>query len=512
MRLSLRSFPFCVPLLIPFAALNTSLFAQAPAEDDGTLFFPPQLAVEATSILITGKGCFIANEYTPGIIVTEQINKHSLPLLPIIFFDGPRDANIPQRYNSFTTSFDALDYVATLPVVDGKDVEKYYQILNIIGQRLSNTDKAMLLLQGGYSTEPGETAEVGRQRAETVRDYLVNIWRIDPKRIEVLLPQRMCDSATPLPGQEEARCVRMYSTDEELFAPINATIIFYKSDGLQLDIGIETHLIEGDATAIDIDVILGDSLLSSDRISCRSASPFHRLKGTWNIPDFKFNARPHALSVRARVHRQNGNVRTSNIVTIPITYNSSTDSAEPPLTLPFFHYRDTALTPHQRVILNRILQKHREGNFQYILTGKSEHSEAENGEAWLISKRRSQRGTLKDTRVFVEEILPGESHYGEVVFFRTPTENSEGITLPIEVLPLDSLDADRGAAVGVYIYDHTQHNALNSSRITIKTSSRRTFFYDSNYPEQRYYNRYVYISVAKRPAKTYVNYGAKIEE
>ncbi|MBE0645950.1 MAG: OmpA family protein, partial [Bacteroidetes bacterium] len=63
---------------------------------------------------------------------------------------------------------------------------------------------------------------LSQRRAEAVRDYLVSVWKIDPKRIRVTarnLPQE-APSVDAIEGQEEARRVEISSDTYAVLAPV----------------------------------------------------------------------------------------------------------------------------------------------------------------------------------------------------------------------------------------------------------------------------------------------------
>lgn len=144
--------------------------------------------------------------------IEEFLSTVAHPLLSYIFFD-PNSASLPARYSllpirgpeSFRT--EALYGAGTLEI--------YYQMLNIIGQRMRQHGDAVLTITGcnmDFEGEKGNT-ELSRRRAEVVRDYLKNIWGIDDARLRVEardLPAKRSNPTTP-DGQAENRRVELTS-------------------------------------------------------------------------------------------------------------------------------------------------------------------------------------------------------------------------------------------------------------------------------------------------------------
>jgi outer membrane protein OmpA-like peptidoglycan-associated protein len=101
---------------------------------------------------------------------------------------------------------------------------QYYNILNIVGARMTMYPKATLMITGCNSDTSDEKGNQGlsQQRAATVRQYLTSAWQINPKRLTVQtrnLPSKPSTSSTEA-GQAENRRVELTSTESGILKPV----------------------------------------------------------------------------------------------------------------------------------------------------------------------------------------------------------------------------------------------------------------------------------------------------
>lgn len=157
----------------------------------------------------------------PTSLTIEEIKTiDSSPMLGHIYFaDG--SSEIPSRYVRFagpeeTTGFDPQKLRGTL--------EKYYQVLNIVGKRLTDHPESTITLVGcnaNTGTEKGNK-ELSARRAVAVRDYLQKVWSISPERMtfEARNLPEMPSARRLKEGQAENRRVEIRSTDAVILMPI----------------------------------------------------------------------------------------------------------------------------------------------------------------------------------------------------------------------------------------------------------------------------------------------------
>ncbi len=125
-----------------------------------------------------------ANGLSDTIVVTKKKVKATEvhALLPYIFFD--RDsAIIPARYVRLDPKNRRTFQVERLP--RGSTLDIYYQLLNIVGQRIRDDRASDITITGCVSQFEKDTT-LALRRAEAVRDYLVTVWRVPPKRLKVI--------------------------------------------------------------------------------------------------------------------------------------------------------------------------------------------------------------------------------------------------------------------------------------------------------------------------------------
>lgn len=154
------------------------------------------------------------------IKVEERISRRMSPLLPIVFFDH-NSYEIPKRYIKLTKD-DAESYVKP-QIAAGNALDNYYNVLNIIGSRMQAYPKAKLIITGTNSgiADEKNNKTLSQNRAQTIRDYLVEVWNIEPARLSVNsrnLPQK-ASSSKVLDGVEENRRVEFASDTWEVTAP-----------------------------------------------------------------------------------------------------------------------------------------------------------------------------------------------------------------------------------------------------------------------------------------------------
>lgn len=155
--------------------------------------------------------------------IEEFISRQMRPLLNYIFFDN-NSFEIPNRYSQLTAP-EAKNF--RVEALRGKDVvPTYYELLNIIGRRMTDRPTSTLTLTGCNSDEGAEQGNtmLSSRRAEAIRRYLTEIWGIPAARISV---KRRGKPEKPTTGIAEAaedaaaenRRVEITSNDAAILAP-----------------------------------------------------------------------------------------------------------------------------------------------------------------------------------------------------------------------------------------------------------------------------------------------------
>ncbi len=172
---------------------------------------------------------------TPASLTIEEIKTiDASPMLGHIYFPKGNSA-LPTQYKRLagpeeTSAFDEQRFRGTL--------EKYYQVLNIIGKRLIDHPEATIMLTGcndNIGVEKGNL-KLSTARAEAVRDYLQTVWGIAPERfrIEARNLPRMPSTSQLEEGQADNRRVEINSDDPVILDLIRSTYLTTRIDNATL--------------------------------------------------------------------------------------------------------------------------------------------------------------------------------------------------------------------------------------------------------------------------------------
>jgi outer membrane protein OmpA-like peptidoglycan-associated protein len=125
---------------------------------------------------------------SPKNVPTEPVVTETFPIRNYVFFDQGSTA-IPDRYVTLTKS-QVKDFREDQPDMfkpknqsgrAERQMVVYYNILNILGDRMVKDQAATITLVGSSEESP----ENGRAMAESVKTYLVSIFGINPSRISL---------------------------------------------------------------------------------------------------------------------------------------------------------------------------------------------------------------------------------------------------------------------------------------------------------------------------------------
>lgn len=155
-------------------------------------------------------------------ITTRERNNFTLkPMLTYVFFLED-SYDIRKEYRDLkeeqVEKFD-IDSVKHLPTMD-----IYYNVMNVVGKRLTQRPQSKITLIGCNSDENLEVGDLtlSKNRANAVRDYFINTWKIDASRIKIEtrnLPS-LPSNVNHNDGIVENRRVEIHSTDWEIVKPI----------------------------------------------------------------------------------------------------------------------------------------------------------------------------------------------------------------------------------------------------------------------------------------------------
>ena len=189
------------------------------------------LAVDAPPVKVevikTTANLFIV----PASLTVEEVRTiDASPMLSHVYF-AEGSSIIPDQYVRIagpaeTKGFDEQKYRDALA--------KYYQVLNIVGKRLTDNPGATVTLVGcnDNTGEEKGNKKLSARRAEAVRDYLQMAWNIAPGRLSVEarnLPE-MPSAIRLKEGQAENRRVEVRSAEPAITAPIQSTYFSNRID------------------------------------------------------------------------------------------------------------------------------------------------------------------------------------------------------------------------------------------------------------------------------------------
>lgn len=152
------------------------------------------------------------------LLVQETVVTQTFPLLPYVFFDSlATSPNERMARVEYPDEFATRELPrATLPT--------YYNILNIVGERLRQFPEAKLIVTGttdGRETASENAEQLALSRAKGVADYLFNTWGITSQvELRARAVPTVPSSTSYEEGFEENRRVELFSEDPRVLAPV----------------------------------------------------------------------------------------------------------------------------------------------------------------------------------------------------------------------------------------------------------------------------------------------------
>lgn len=189
-----------------------------------TIFIPKifKLNADINAVGVNSQGEEIIN---PIFRVEEFLYTRLHPLLHYVFFaEGSHE--IPDRYSFLKQNETKQFYVEKLYKYETLPI--YWHILNIVGRRMTKYPEAKLKIVGcncNLGIEKGDK-KLSMKRAETVRDYLLNVWNLDEDRLTVEarnLPEKESNPIREPDKIVENRRVELYSDVYEILEPVLTT-------------------------------------------------------------------------------------------------------------------------------------------------------------------------------------------------------------------------------------------------------------------------------------------------
>ncbi|HET6401700.1 MAG TPA: OmpA family protein [Candidatus Kapabacteria bacterium] len=201
--------------------------------------------VTQTPQLVTEKPSLFPN--FKGVIIREQQTIELFALLPMLFYDAG-SGTLPTRYVLYTSPDQTNGFTEDTLT---STMNAYYNFLNIIGERMRSNPSTTITLTGTNSqdTSVEMSIDLSRQRAESVKKYLVDIWGIQPTRINVVarkLPENPTLPTTP-EGIAENRRVELGTDSWDIIHPVLYKTIVKRPDaptgGFKFENGLRDEII-----------------------------------------------------------------------------------------------------------------------------------------------------------------------------------------------------------------------------------------------------------------------------
>jgi outer membrane protein OmpA-like peptidoglycan-associated protein len=167
---------------------------------------------------------------SPTVRVEEFRATKRVQLLPYVFFNE-NSSVIPARYRRYTASERMQFRLQTLEKL--RPMDTYYNILNVVGKRLSENLTAKIVIVGNMLNVGAEkdNRKIARQRAESVSDYFQDVWKIPAQRIDIreqVTPN--IDAASEAQKNDlaaEFRRVELISDTPEILAAVEFETVQY---------------------------------------------------------------------------------------------------------------------------------------------------------------------------------------------------------------------------------------------------------------------------------------------
>ncbi len=156
-----------------------------------------------------------------GLVMEEVQTWDLYPLLNYVFFDLGSSV-LPSRYIMFKSPEETKGFADT--TIAGGTLNKYYHILNIFGYRLNQYPNTKIEIVGTTDgTTPEEKrANLSKERAEYVYNYLKDIWRISPDRMKLTFREKpvVVSNLKDSLGIQENRRVEILCDDWNVTKPV----------------------------------------------------------------------------------------------------------------------------------------------------------------------------------------------------------------------------------------------------------------------------------------------------
>ncbi len=333
----------------------------------------------------------------PATVVIEEVTTiDSSPLLNYVFFENGQ-SSISDDYIRFSST-DSAYYFSELEL--GGPMDKYRNILNIIGKRLKDNRDAQISLVGCNANRGIESNNItlSQNRAESVQTYLKDIWGIDPARIDISsrnLPSVPSTSNAPS-GIAENRRVEIHSDHASILDIVQTTYVQQMADAstlkltpqIQSDAGIASWKVDlkgSDDTIIDS---------ASGKGDIGSAVTFNLIPaGLSRIAAFKTLTASVEVTDNEGIAFRDENAAITNVKFIRKEAQTAQRRGQRILeqyALILFEYDKANIRAHNKTVINRIIARMKElPNASVRIVGHTDSIGTDNYNMRL-SKRRAK--------------------------------------------------------------------------------------------------------------------------
>lgn len=192
------------------------------------------LEIRFTMFGVTKNGM---RQENPLVIIEEIETEEGFPLLPYVFFPSGSSMITDTRLERITPAKTTVFKEDNLP---WNTLDIYYNVLNIIGRRLTDNPKANITITGTNNNTSDEKGNLvlSLARANAIRDYFVSVWNINPSRLKVEsvnLPTKPSNPIIPEGIQENSR-VEISSNDKNILKPVYLREVLRESNPPQIEI------------------------------------------------------------------------------------------------------------------------------------------------------------------------------------------------------------------------------------------------------------------------------------
>ncbi len=321
---------------------------------------PP--VVDTPPIMVTLDIQYADKETPPSgarIVVEEQEVFETFPVLWQVFFDENSADVSKSRLNLLTTNeANVFNESEIVP----KTLRVYSNVLNILGHRLRENSSESITLTGcnmDLRDEQGNT-ELSKNRAESVKNYLVSVWGIDANRIRIQsrnLPALPSSNRRP-DGQAENRRVEVTFSSENIGRPVVISEIQKVSEP-QLLMAVPTVSAKQGVKSVQL-TLTDDAGNELENITARNANQPIPV----NVPEGRTleNTQNVTFSVRA-TDQINNTVSASREIPVEVLTIASkrtvtnNDRVIEKFSLVLFGFDDESLTEAHKSILDEVKER-----------------------------------------------------------------------------------------------------------------------------------------------------------